>query len=835
MPDPNIETPARPQAEPSVVASTSGAGVQRLTCALGLLSALLLEVAASKQLVSISAIAVSMAMQTSLVVVGFIVFRRRADRGLPPPNSLVLILAGISAAPFIVEVVGREFFDRGWTLELTLLAFLRNLVLGLCAASAWPKYLRLGTSLSVLLAIFAGSFGDDRSLIVILSLYAIAGIWWLMGSYWDGLSDHISAESERTLPRYWVMILPVAVVAIVLMLAVDREITTTALRGFMPSSGGAGDYDEFASGGVNDGDALVSATENATSFGPVETDVFLDSEESSLYDAFDDQYNEPFKKSETQKAISLPPGLLKESEFQIAEAKKASREFSTVRQPVKDRSEQKDIDSDALLYVAGRTPLHLRLQEFDLFDGQNWYPSPAPEYPLGIEVETIDGKPWVLVNSVPPLLDIYAGDQPNVVKTVSIKGNRLPLPQHTERLHIDRVDRTDLFAWAQQSILRLQRKSVPPLMVMHTRSRLIAPEMLEQMKSDDFVHHAPTDAAETVPTDYFSQQLAKLAVQWTEGLPRGWPQINRILEKLRSEYVHDRSHVIDPGFVNPTAAFVLSERRGPDYLFASAAAVMLRSLDYPTRLVSGFYASPERYDSTSGQTAVLKEDVHFWCEVYIGGRSWLPLEPTPGYEILKPQPDLIATVLESLKLFVRWGTDHWMQLSGALVLIVLAQLTGLIQSIRRNLIDVFFTTVYRLSSRSVRARIMASSLLIHRRCRLIGLRPLTGETERDFLTRVLTATDGDADWSTTTLAQWLRYIEWARFAPPSLSLPLANSPGGRSDDELILKICNTVTSKITARQLAAMHAEHRLRLPWPIPGWPLTQRHSRSSLENVSQ
>jgi len=602
----------------------------------------------------------------------------------------------------------------------------------------------------------------------------------------------------------------------------------------MPSSGGIGRYDEFASGGVNDGDALVSAQDNASSFGAVETDVFLDSEESSLYDAFDDQYNESFKKSKTQKAISLPPGLLKESEFQIAEAKRANREFSTVRQPISDRSEHKDVDSEALLYVTGRTPLHLRLQEFDLFDGQNWYPSPAPENLLGVEVETINGKPWVLVNSATPLLDIYGGLQSNVIKTVSIKGNRLPLPLQTVRLHINRVDRPDLFAWAQQSILRLQRKSVPALMVMHTRSRLIAPETLEQMKSDDFVRHAATDAAVTVPTDFFSKQMAKLAIKWTKGLPRGWPQVNRILQKLRSEYVHDRSHVIDPGFVNPTAAFVLSERCGPDYLFASAAAVMLRSLEYPTRLVSGFYASPERFDPESGQTPVLKEDVHFWCEVYIGGRSWLPLEPTPGYELLKHHPGLIATVLESLRFLVRWTADRWLTLSGAVVFLVLAQLTGLIQSVHRSLTDLLFTTAYRLSSRSDRARILACSQLIHRRCRLVVLKPLTGETEREFLTRVLARATTNANLSNTTLDRWLHLVEWARFAPPSISLHLTDLPVGRLADELILSICNTVSSKITVRQLATMHAAPRARLSWSISGW-LLQRHSRSSLENVSK
>ncbi len=58
---------------------------------------------------------------------------------------------------------------------------------------------------------------------------------------------------------------------------------------------------------------------------------------------------------------------------------------------------------------------------------------------------------------------------------------------------------------------------------------------------------------------------------------------------------------------------------------------MLRSLGYPTRLVTGFYARPERFDRRAGQTAVLADDVHVWGEVCIDGRTWIPIEPTPGY------------------------------------------------------------------------------------------------------------------------------------------------------------------------------------------------------------
>jgi protein-glutamine gamma-glutamyltransferase len=61
----------------------------------------------------------------------------------------------------------------------------------------------------------------------------------------------------------------------------------------MPSSGGNQQYDEAARSGVGDGDALAAGTENIRSFAPIENAPFLNSHEQTLYDVFDEMYDEP--------------------------------------------------------------------------------------------------------------------------------------------------------------------------------------------------------------------------------------------------------------------------------------------------------------------------------------------------------------------------------------------------------------------------------------------------------------------------------------------------------------------------------------------------------------
>lgn len=767
--------------------ATTGLAVQWLTCGLGLLSALLLEVAAGSGPDDIPNIAGSLAVQAVLVLGAFLIFRRRAGRGLPAPLSLVPILCGVAALPFVAELVGRHFFDRGWTLELTLLSFLRNLVLGCCAASVWPKFQRLGASLSVLLAMFAVSFGHDRALVALLGVYVIAGVWWLTGSYWDNVRGHIAAESEQSLPRRWFFILPGGVVLLaMLMFGVGRGSATTALRGFMPTSGGTQWQDDFANGGVNDGEALVAAQNEASSFGPVETDVFMDSKQSSLYDAFDDQYDSPVIKSEIQRAISLPPGLLKDTHQQMAAAKKAHREFSTVRQQIHQHRHQDDVETDALFFVSGRTPLHLRLEEYDLFDGLDWYPAAEPRWKTEPSFRKRDGKPWLQLDTNSTNEELYAGIESHALKTVALEGNHIPLPLHATELHIDKVDRPDLFAWARDSILRLERKTIPAQLVIHTRSRVLDPEVIVGWEPESFLRSFGNRALTTNPTDFATRQVEKLATRWTDGLARGWPQINGIISKLRTEYVHDRDHIISEDSVNPTAQFVLSDRRGADFLFASAAAVMLRSLDYPTRLVSGFYASPENYDSTTGHTAVLPEDVHFWCEVYVGANTWLPLEPTPGYEILAPRLSVMQWLGLQLQNIAEWTRQRWPMVTAAVVLLLVGWKIGVWQSLRDRLYDGAWMIQWQLLMRSsgdARQRLQVTRRLVMRRCCLSGWVRLPGESDHRFLRRIFETVDAER-LDPEQISVWLRLLDWDRFSPPDMTLAAA----GPGTNRLLLQL-----------------------------------------------
>ncbi len=124
-----------------------------------------------------------------------------------------------------------------------------------------------------------------------------------------------------------------------------------------------------------------------------------------------------------------------------------------------------------------------------------------------------------------------------------------------------------------------------------------------------------------------------------------WQRIEGIVGYLRREFHHD-SNAKAPDDCDDVVEYFLDRNGGPDYLFATTAVALIRSMGIPCRLVSGFYASPSNYDFKSGQTEVLPEDLHTWAEVYCHG-VWIPIEPTPGYPVSRRSQDMGAICTRS--------------------------------------------------------------------------------------------------------------------------------------------------------------------------------------------
>jgi transglutaminase-like putative cysteine protease len=84
----------------------------------------------------------------------------------------------------------------------------------------------------------------------------------------------------------------------------------------------------------------------------------------------------------------------------------------------------------------------------------------------------------------------------------------------------------------------------------------------------------------------------------------------------------------DKRAADPLAEFLFERKRGHCEYFASAMAVMLRTLGIPSRVTTGFYGGV--YNSISGWHVLRASDAHSWVEAWIPGRGWVTYDPTPS-------------------------------------------------------------------------------------------------------------------------------------------------------------------------------------------------------------
>jgi transglutaminase-like putative cysteine protease len=79
--------------------------------------------------------------------------------------------------------------------------------------------------------------------------------------------------------------------------------------------------------------------------------------------------------------------------------------------------------------------------------------------------------------------------------------------------------------------------------------------------------------------------------------------------------------------LDPIGDFLFRRKKGHCEYFASAMAVMLRAVDIPSRVVTGFQSGV--YNPISGSQLIRTSDAHSWVEAWIIRQGWTVFDPTP--------------------------------------------------------------------------------------------------------------------------------------------------------------------------------------------------------------
>lgn len=148
-------------------------------------------------------------------------------------------------------------------------------------------------------------------------------------------------------------------------------------------------------------------------------------------------------------------------------------------------------------------------------------------------------------------------------------------------------------------------------------------------------------------------RIPKLAQNTVRGLNNDMDRAAAVAGYLRSAYGYTLE-LPSREVADPLAYFLFNRKKGHCEYFASAMAVMLRTLGIPSRLVTGFQSGI--FNPLTELYVIRASDAHSWVEAWMPGRGWVTFDPTPP----DPSPGANALLIK-LSLYADAVETFWQE------------------------------------------------------------------------------------------------------------------------------------------------------------------------------
>ncbi|WP_164861887.1 transglutaminase family protein, partial [Microbacterium sp. CPCC 204701] len=163
----------------------------------------------------------------------------------------------------------------------------------------------------------------------------------------------------------------------------------------------------------------------------------------------------------------------------------------------------------------------------------------------------------------------------------------------------------------------------------------VARPSLEQARAATASGGQVRDETTQLPADV-PPVIGELAAEVTAGATNDYDRLVALQRWFRGgEFQYSLDAPVEAGFDGSGAEAVaqfLDVREGYCVHFASAFALMARTLHMPSRIVVGYLPGEPTTESVDGQPVytVSSSQLHAWPEVYFSGIGWISFEPTSG-------------------------------------------------------------------------------------------------------------------------------------------------------------------------------------------------------------
>lgn len=749
------------------------------------------------------------------------------------PWIVGLLLAGAMLQPLYLRWRGAP--SAAGPVEVLLLQGIRNVAFVGAMFCVWPAVAQIAVMSSAIVVLFAFVFVPGVGLVAGVAVYAILGSLWLMMGGWPGRRCRAVAGRRTGLPWRPVVTISATLVGVVVLavLAYPSELHT--LRTIVARWGGIQGDPNATKDAAWGGFSLHRTLEEFASLKYGET-------------AGTDE-NAPGAPDATGQDASQG-GRWAQWWNENLDARKlfsnTNKSFSLIRSGGGQGMGQ---GLGEVLFETEHPLLrHVPVVNYDQFDGTMWHAEAVYAQPRGSAQITSQGA-WMTIL-----------DQLKLPRSPAALGGGGPVADDTvvgAAATDDLIDQaramvasmaagwTGDYAMLEPKIRELDAEQIRRLLdtppgfsddphyLLTPYDQAVSPEQLDEALQVSLAEALKASNGDpnvvlakliewrnAQQKTFLPPKVGKLVRAWIARKKPGWEQIEALVAGLRQHCQHDPAAVLPTNETDPTTYFLLHSRRGPDYLFASTAAVLLRSLGYPSRMVGGYYVDPQQRGWWFGRTQVRTNDVHYWTQVRLADGTWVNLEPTPGYELpsrTSPEPNRFYA---GWNLAIRWTREN-VAIVGALSVLVIA-----ISASRRWLMSRLATWIWVIRVHgSPDQSVLATWRLLELRAARAGCPRPRGTTLAAWYVPLMAPMPG----TQSRLLRLAQLADWATHAPGGLAGSQRWSP------QEIRQLCRETVKRCPIATFRRMKAgvtplsanrpqpHRRLEEPAMQPAWPLGQ------------
>ncbi|SEN91904.1 Transglutaminase-like enzyme, putative cysteine protease [Mesobacillus persicus] len=283
---------------------------------------------------------------------------------------------------------------------------------------------------------------------------------------------------------------------------------------------------------------------------------------------------------------------------------------------------------DSIVFNAEVDESHYwKVETKDVYTGKGWVSSTGDEQSFDISPEDV------------PILSVY-DSVPSEERTSTVFNViRYPHIQYPQGLKEIETDEHYSFRMnpITEKITTIQDIAPEPIesYTVYFRDPSYQVEDLKKSTSQAESNYDSVKEWYTQLPDDLPPSISELALEITEEEETSFDKARAIEQYFQvNSYVYDQVNVAVPEEGDDyVAQFLFETKRGYCDNFSTSMAVMLRTLDIPTRWVKGYTGGEliERLDSGRRIYEVTNNNAHSWVEVFFPEVGWVPFEPTRGF------------------------------------------------------------------------------------------------------------------------------------------------------------------------------------------------------------